>query len=77
MRKVRSNVMLVLPNITIEPSFARKKKIELPNMTKVQSHMILALHNLKMVPSNVKKKKKNTSATERGKSTVMCNVDIT
>ena len=26
MRKVRSNVMLVLHNMTIEPSFARKKK---------------------------------------------------
>ena len=26
-RKVRSNVMLVLPNVTIEPSFARKEKL--------------------------------------------------
>ena len=50
--------MLVLPNVTMEPSFARKKKIEPPNMTKVHSHIILVLHNLKMVPSNVKKKKK-------------------
>ena len=54
-RKLRSNVMLVLPNVTIEPSFA-KKKIEPPNMTKVQSHVILILHNLKIVLTNVRKK---------------------
>ena len=54
-RKVRSNVMLVLPNVTIEPSFARKK-IEPLNVTKVQLHVILVLHNLKMVSSNVRKK---------------------
>ena len=50
--------MLVLPNVTIEPSFVRKIFFELPNMTTVQSHVILALQNLKMVPSNVRKKKK-------------------
>ena len=26
-RKVRSNMMLILPNVTIEPSFARKEKL--------------------------------------------------
>ena len=48
-------MMLVLPNITIEPSFVRKKKIfEPPNVSKLQSHVIL--DNLKMIPSNVRKK---------------------
>ena len=55
MKKIQSNVMLVLPNVTIEPSFVRKK-IEPPNVTIVYSHMILVLHNLKMAPSNVRKK---------------------
>ena len=34
MKKIQSNVMLVLPNVTIEPSFVRKK-IEPPKVTKV------------------------------------------
>ena len=34
MKKIQSNVMLVLPNMTIEPTFMRKK-IEPPNVTKV------------------------------------------
>ena len=63
--------MLVLPNVTIEPSFARKK-IEPLNVTKVQLHVILVLHNLKMVSSNVRKK--NMSTTKCGKSIVICNV---
>ena len=33
-KKIQSNVMLVLPNVTIEPTFMRKK-IESPNVTKV------------------------------------------
>ena len=33
-RKLWSNVILVLPNVTIEPSFAKKKKkIESPKVT--------------------------------------------
>ena len=71
MRKVQSNVMLILPNVTIEPSFTRKK-IEPPNMTKVQSHVILILYNLKIVPLNVRKK--NTSTTKCSKSTVICDI---
>ena len=63
--------MLLLPDVTIELPFARKKKIEPPNLTKVQSHVILVLYNLKMVPSNVKK---NTNTTECGKSTIICDV---
>ena len=56
MRKVQSNKMLVLPNVTMEPSNVRKKIREAPNVTKVQSHVMLVLHNLKMAPSNVRKK---------------------
>ena len=48
-------MILISPNVIIEPSFARKK-FEPPNVTKVQSHVILILHNLKMVSSNVRKK---------------------
>ena len=64
--------MLVLPNLTIEPSNVRKKKESL-NVIKVQSHMILILHNLKMVLSNVRKK--NRSTTKYGKSTIKCDVN--
>jgi len=39
-RKVWSNVMLVLPNVTIEPSFARKEKLNHQMWQKVQSHVI-------------------------------------
>ena len=48
--------MLVLSNVTMEPSNVRKKKRELPNVTKLQSHMMLVLHNLRMLLSNVRKK---------------------
>ena len=34
MRKIQSNVILVLPNMTIEPSNVRKKIRELQNVTK-------------------------------------------
>ena len=56
MRKIRSNKMLVLPNVTMEPSNVRRKIREPPNVTKVQSYVMLVLHNLKMVLSNVGKK---------------------
>jgi len=36
--KVQSNVILVLPNITMEPSNVRKKKRKSPNVIK-KSHM--------------------------------------
>ena len=73
MRKMRSNKMLVLPNVTIEPSNVRKKIKEPPNMTKTQSHVILVLHNLRMILSNVRK---NMSTTKCGKSTIKCDVSI-
>ena len=47
-RNPQSNVMLVLPNVTIKP----------PNVTKVQSHVMLVLYNIRMAPSNVRKKLK-------------------
>ena len=56
MRKVRSNKMLVLPNVTMEPSNVRKKKIrESLNVTKVQSHVMLVLPNVTMELPNVRK----------------------
>ena len=57
MKKVQTDVMLVLPNMTMEPSNVRKKKIkELPNVTKELLHMMLELHNVRMKLSNVRKK---------------------
>ena len=52
-KNIRSNVMLVLSNVTMEPSNMRKKIREPLNMTKVQSHVMLILHNTMMVSSNV------------------------
>ena len=48
--------MLVLPNVTMEPSNVRKK-IKVPlNVRKVWSNVILVLPNVTMEPSNVTKK---------------------
>ena len=56
MRKVQSNKMLVLPNVTMELSNVRKKKIrESLNVTKVQSHVMLVLPNVTMELPNVRK----------------------
>ena len=58
-RKVQSNVILVLFNLIMKPSNVRKKKKKkLPNVTKVQSHMMLVLSNVIMELSNVRKKLK-------------------
>ena len=58
MAKVWSNVMLVLPNVTMELSNVRekKKKKESPNVTKVQLHVMLIMPNVTMKLSNVRKK---------------------
>ena len=48
--------MLVLLNITVEPSNLRKKKKEPPYMTKELSNVMLELHNVRMEVSNVRKK---------------------
>ena len=55
MAKVWSNVMLVLPNVTMELSNVRKKKKSL-NVTKVQLHVMLVMPNVTMKLSNVRKK---------------------
>ena len=67
-RTIQLNVILVLSNVTIEPSFARKEKLNHQTWQKYSHMWFLVLHNLKMVPLNVRK---NTSTTERGKCTVL------
>ena len=56
MTKIESNAILVLLNVTMEPSNVRKKVREPPNVRKELSHVILELHNMRMEPSNVRKK---------------------
>ena len=72
--------MLVLSNVTIEPSNVRKnkgttecdKKIKVPpNVRKVQPNVILVLSNVTMESSNVRK---NKGTTECDKVTVTCDV---
>ena len=67
-RTIQLNVILVLSNVTIEPSFARKEKLNHQTWQKYSHMWFLVLHNLKMVPLNVRK---NTSTIERGKCTVL------
>ena len=74
MTKVLSNVILILPNVTMEPSNVRKKKREPPNVTKELSHMMLELHNLRMEQSNVRKNKETIKYDKRA---VTCDVGIT
>ena len=67
--------MLVLLNVTMEPSNVRKKKIKKPpNVTKQQSHVILELHNVRIEPTNVRKKQ---GTIKCDKSTIRCNVGTT
>ena len=47
--KVQLNLMLVMPNMTMEPSNVRKKK-EPSNVTIVKSHVILVLHKVRIEP---------------------------
>ena len=47
--EIESDAMLVLLNVTIEPSNLRKKIKEL-------TYVMLELHNVRMKPSNVRKK---------------------
>ena len=60
MIKVQSYVKLILPNVIMEPSNVKKKKIirEPSNVIKIQLYVMLVLPNVTMEPSNVKKKKK-------------------
>ena len=64
--------MLVLPNVTMEPSNVRKNK-EPPNMTKVQSHVMLVLSNVTMELLNVRKKLKYHRSE---KDAIKCDVSI-
>ena len=54
--KIEIDAMLVLLNITMEPSNLRKKIKELLYVTKELSNVIFELHNVRMEPSNVRKK---------------------
>ena len=53
MRKVRSNMMLVLLNVIMELSNVRKKNKVPLNVRKVRSNVMLVLPNVAMEPSNV------------------------
>ena len=54
--KVHLDMLLVLLNVTIEPSNVRKKKLRKPsNMIKVQSHVMLVSSDVTMELSNVRK----------------------
>lgn len=68
MTKIWLVVLLVLSNVTIEPSNMRKKS---PNVTKVRSHVMLVLLNMTMKPANVSRKYETTKCD---KSTVICNI---
>ena len=56
MIKVQSYMMLVLPDVKMEPSNVRKKIRELLNVIKVRPYVMLVLPNVTMEPSNVRKK---------------------
>ena len=70
--KVRSNVILVLPNVTMKLSNVRKK-MKLLNVTKVLLYVMLVLSNVTMKPSNVRKNKRTAKCD---KSTVTCDIGI-
>jgi len=53
--KVWSEVMLVLPNVTIELPNVRKKNKVPPNATKVRSEVMLVLSNVTIELSNARK----------------------
>ena len=70
--KNRTVAMLVLLNVTMEPSNLRKKKIKKPlYVTKELSHVVLELHNVKMKPSNVRKKVREPPNVRKELSHVM------
>ena len=56
MTKIRSKVMLILPNVIMELSNLRiKNRIPL-NVTKIESDTMLVLLNVTMKPSNLRNK---------------------
>ena len=72
--KVKSDLMLVLSNVTIELLNVRqkRKKREPSNVTTVKSYVMLILHNVKIESSNVIIIKKGT--TKCDKSIIKCDV---
>ena len=56
MKKVWSEVMLVLPNVIMKLSNLRIKKRVTLNVTKIKSDATLVPLNVTMEPSNVRKK---------------------
>ena len=56
MAKVRSEVMLVLPNVIMELSNLRIKNRVPLNVKKIESDAMLVLLNVIVEPSNVEKK---------------------
>ena len=70
--KVRSNVKLVLPNVTMKLSNVRKKIREPLNVIKVLSNVMLVLPNV-----TIKCEKKNKRTTKCDKSTLTFEVDTT
>ena len=57
MTKIRSKVMLVLPNVIMELSNLRIKNRVPLNVTKIESDAMLVLLNVTMEPSNLRKNK--------------------
>ena len=68
-----TDAMLILFNITMEPSNLRKKKKKKEPLYVIKelSNVILKLHNVIMEPSNVRKNKETTKCEKR---TVKCDV---
>ena len=56
MTKIELDAMLVLLNVTMEPSNVKKKVREPLNVRKNLSHVMLELQNMSIEPSNVRKK---------------------
>ena len=57
MTKIRSKVMLILPNVIMELSNLRIKNRVPLNVTKIESDAMLVLLNVTMEPSNLRKNK--------------------
>ena len=71
MTTVRSEMMLVLPNIIIELSNLRiNNRVQL-NVTKVESDAMLVLPNVTMEPSNLRENKGTTKCDKR---TIKCDI---
>ena len=74
MTKIRSEVMLVLPNVIIELSNLRIKNRVPLNVTKIESNAMLVLLNVTLEPSNLRKNKGTIICEKR---TVKFDIGIT